>query len=138
MEHYLIGPIEISILNDPSIKYYNISTIYTIQTQGVQILSSVAGPQFNSNSPSHEEQSSPLPYSSYSNISMDTPTNLDHVTRYSNNSHGIFQSEVIFEELKVTKLKKYVLDDLGVEIKDIIKKSRISSYQFEMFHKKFH
>ena len=54
-----------------------------------------------------------------------TLANLDHVTRYSNNSHGIFQSEVIFEELKVTKLKKDLLDDLGVKIKDIIKKSRI-------------
>ena len=54
-----------------------------------------------------------------------TLANLDHVTRYSNNSHGIFQSEVIFEELKVTKLKKDLLDDLGVKIKGIIKKSRI-------------
>ena len=34
----------------------------------------------------------------------------------------IFQSEVIFEKLKVTKLKNDLLDDLRLEIKDIIKK----------------
>ena len=62
---------------------------------------------------------------------MDTPTIHDHVTSYFNNLNKIFQSEVIFEKLKVTKLKKDLLDDLRVEIKDIIKKrSRISSYHF--------
>ena len=53
---------------------------------------------------------------------MDTPTTRDRVTRYSSNSNNIFQSEVIFEKLKVTKLKNDILDDLRVEIKDIIKK----------------
>ena len=53
---------------------------------------------------------------------MDTPTTRDRVTRYSNNSNDIFQSEVIFEKLKVTKLKNDLLDDLRVKIKDIIKK----------------
>ena len=53
---------------------------------------------------------------------MDTPTTRDCVTSYSNNSNDIFQSEVIFEKLKVTKLKSDLLDDLRVEIKDIIKK----------------
>ena len=53
---------------------------------------------------------------------MDTPTTHDHVTSYFNNLNKIFQSEVIFEKLKVTKFKKDLLDDLRVEIKDIIKK----------------
>ena len=53
---------------------------------------------------------------------MDSPTTHDRVTRYSNNSNGIFLSELIFEKLKVTKLKNDLLDDLRVEIKDIIKK----------------
>ena len=53
---------------------------------------------------------------------MDTPTTRDRVTRYSNNSNDIFQSEVIFEKLKVTKSKNDLLDDFRAEIKDIIKK----------------
>ena len=53
---------------------------------------------------------------------MDTPTTRDRVTRYSNNSNDIFQSEVIFEKLKVTKFKNDPLDDLRVEIKAVIKK----------------
>ena len=53
---------------------------------------------------------------------MCTPTTSDRVTRYSNNSNDIFQSEVIFENLELKKLKYVLLDDLIVEIKDIIKK----------------
>ena len=53
---------------------------------------------------------------------MDTLTTHDHVTSYFNNLIKIFQSEVIFEKVKVTKFKKDLLDDLRVEIKDIIKK----------------
>ena len=52
---------------------------------------------------------------------MDTPATRDRVTRYSNNSNNIFQSEVIFEKFKVTKLKNDLLDDLRFEIKDIKK-----------------
>ena len=54
---------------------------------------------------------------------MNTPTTPDHVTTYSNNLNHIFQSEVVLEKLKVTKLKNDLLDDLRVEIKDIIKKA---------------
>ena len=53
---------------------------------------------------------------------MDTPTTRNRVTRYSNNSNGIFQSEVIFEKRRVTKLKNDLPDNLRVEIKGIIKK----------------
>ena len=90
------------------------------QTQGMQILLSLATSQFNpnSNSPLHKK----LPSSSPSNISIDSPTICDRVTSYSKNSNYIFQSEVISEKLKVTKLKNDLLDDLRVEIKDIIKK----------------
>ena len=88
------------------------------QTQGI----SLPTPQFNPNSPLHKKLPSSLVESSPSNISIDTPTTRDRVTSYSNNSNDIFQSEVIFEKLKVTKLKSDLLDDLRVEIKDIIKK----------------
>ena len=138
MEHSLISPVEISInrdkINDPNI----ISTLSThsplaaslmtyrlsiqTQTQGIQTPLSLATPQFNPNSSSHNKLSSSLHESSPSNIPMDTPTARDHVTRYSNNSNGIIQSEIMFEKLKVTKLKNDLLDDLRVEIKDIIKK----------------
>ena len=83
---------------------------------------SQATPQLNSISPTHKKLSSSLLESSPSNISIDTPTTCDRVTRYCNNSNDIFQSEVIFEKLKVTKLKNDLLDDLRVEAKDIIKK----------------
>ena len=53
---------------------------------------------------------------------MDTPTTRDCVTRYYNKSNDVFESEVIFDKLKVTKLKNDLLDDLRVEIKDVIKK----------------
>ena len=88
----------------------------------MQIPDSLATPQFNPNSPLHKKLPSSLVESSPSNISIDTPTTRDRVTSYSNNSNDIFQSEVIFEKLKVTKLKSDLLDDLRVEIKDIIKK----------------
>ena len=137
MEHSLISPVEISInrdkINDP-----NISTLSThsplaaslmtyrlsiqTQTQGIQTPLSLATPQFNPNSSSHNKLLSSLHESSPSNIPMDTPTARDHVTRYFNNSNGIIQSEIMFEKLKVTKLKNDLLDDLRVEIKDIIKK----------------
>ena len=83
---------------------------------------SQATPQFNSISPTHKKLPSSLLESSPSNISINTPATRDHITRYSNNSNDIFQSEVIFEKLKVTKLKNDLLDDLRVAIKDIIKK----------------
>ena len=92
------------------------------QTQGMQIPLSLATKQYNPNSPLHKKLPSSLAESSPSNISIDTPTTRDRVTSYSNNSNDIFQSEVIFEKLKVTKLKSDLLDDLRVEIKDIIKK----------------
>ena len=117
-------------INDPSI---NISTHSThsppaaspttsrlsirTQTQGMQNPKM----QFNSISPTHKKLSPSLLESSPSNISIDTPTTRDRVTRYSNNSNDIFQSEVIFEKLTLTKLKNDLLDDLRVEIKDIIK-----------------
>ena len=83
---------------------------------------SQATPQFNSISPTHKKLASSLLESSSSNISIDTPTTRDRVTRYYTNSNDIFQSEVIFKKLKVTKLKNDLLDDLRVAIKDIIKK----------------
>ena len=105
-------------INNPSI---NISTLSThsppavspttsrlpvqTQTQGMQISLSLATPQFNPNSPTHKKWLSSLLESSPSNISMNTPTTCEGVTRYYNNSNDIFQSEVIFEKLKVTKLK---------------------------------
>ena len=82
---------------------------------------SQATPHFNSISPTHKKLLSSLLESSPSNISINTPTTRDRITRYSNNSNDIFQSEVIFEKLKVTKLKNDLIDDLRVEIKDIIK-----------------
>ena len=122
-------------INDPII---NISTLSTrsppaaspttprlsiqTQTQGIQIPLSLTTPQFNPISPTHKKMPSSLLESSPSNISMDTPTTGDGVIRYSNNSNDIFQSEVIFEKLKVTKLKNNLLDDSRVEIKNIIKK----------------
>ena len=118
-------------INDPSINISLLSTNsppaaspaayrLSIQTQSQGI--SLATPQFNPNSPLHKKLPSSLAESSPSNISIDTPTTRDRVTSYSNNSNDIFQSEVIFEKLKVTKLKSDLLDDLRVEIKDIIKK----------------
>ena len=65
---------------------------------------------------------------------MNTPT-----TRYSNNSNGIFQSEVIFKKPKLAKLKNDLLDDLRVGIKDIIKKELESLHtQLDMFPNKLH
>ena len=75
------------------------------QTQGMQISLSLATPQFNPNSPTHKKWPSSLLESSPSNISVNTPTTCEGVTRYYNNSNDIFESEVIFEKLKVTKLK---------------------------------
>ena len=114
-------------INDPSI---NISTLSTYsppakspttsrlsiqtQTQGMQNPLSQATPQFNLISPTHKKLPSSLLESSPSNISIDTPTTRDRVTRYYTNSNDIFQSEVIFEKLKVTKLKNDLLDDLRV------------------------
>ena len=86
---------------------HDISTTIQTQTQGI----SIATPQFNSNSLLHKKLPSSLVESSPSNISIDTPTTRDRVTSYSNNSNDIFQSEVIFEKLKVTKLKSDLLDD---------------------------
>ena len=88
----------------------------------MQNLLSQATPQFNSVSPTHKKPPSSLLESSPSNISIGTPETRDRVTRYSNNSNDIFQSEVIFEKLKVTKLKNDLLDDLKVAFKNIIKK----------------
>ena len=138
--------------NDPSINISSLSThsppgesttTYRLsiqtQTQGMQIPLLLATPQFNPNSPLHKKLSSSLTESSPSNISIDTPTTCDLVTSYSNNSNDVLQSEVIFEKLKVTKLKNDLLDDLRVEIKDIIKKrTRISSYQLDIFYNKLH
>ena len=108
------------------LQHLSISTISSLsvqaQIQGIQIPSSLATPQFGPNSPSHKKLPSSLLESSHLSISMDTPTTCGHVTRYSNNSNDIFQSEVIFEKLKLTKLKNGPLDDLRIEIKDIIKK----------------
>ena len=78
--------------------------------------------QLSSISPTHKKLSSSLLESPPSNISIDTPATHERVTGYSNNLNDIFQSEVTFEKLKVTKLKNDLLDDLRVEIKDIIKK----------------
>ena len=88
----------------------------------MQILLSLATLQFNPNSPSHKKLPSSLVESSPSNISLDTPATRDRVKSYSNNSNDIFQSEVIFEKPKVTKLKNDLFDDVRVEIKYIIKK----------------
>ena len=122
-------------INNPSI---NISTLSThsppaaspttsqlsiqTQTQGMEKPLPQATPQLNSISPTHKKLPSSLLESSPSNISINTPKTRDRITRYSNNSNDIFQSEAIFEKLKVTKLKNDLLDDLSVEIKDIIKK----------------
>ena len=122
-------------INNPSI---NISTLSThsppaaspttsqlsiqTQTQGMEKPLPQATPQLNSISPTHKKLPSSLLESSPSNISTNTPKTRDRITRYSNNSNDIFQSEVIFEKLKVTKLKNDLLDDLRVEMKYIIKK----------------
>ena len=87
----------------------------------MQIPLSLATPQFNPNSPSHKKLPSSLLESSPSNISMGTPATRDRVTSYSNNSNDIFQSEVIFEKPKATKLKNDLFDELRVEVKDIKK-----------------
>ena len=118
-------------INDPSINISLLSTNsppaaspaayrLSIQTQSQGI--SLATPQFNPNSPLHKKVLSSLVESSPPNISTDIPTTRDRVTSYSNNSNDIFQSEVIFEKLKVTKLVSDPLDDLRVEIKDVIEK----------------
>ena len=119
--------LNIDKINDPSVNITSLSkqsplaaspTTYRLsvqtQTQGI----SLATPQFNPNSPLHKKLPSSLVQSSPANISLDTPTTRDRVTSYSNN----FQSEVIFEKLKVKKLKSDLLDDLRVGIKGIIKK----------------
>ena len=101
-------------------------TIYRLslqtQTQGI----SLATPQFNPNSPLHKKLPSSLVESSLSNISIDAPTTRYRVTSYSKLfqiiSNDIVQSEIIFEKLKVTKIKSDLIDGLRVEIKDIIKK----------------
>ena len=85
-------------INDPSI---NISTLFThsppaaspttsrlsiqTQTQGIQYPLSQATPQLNSVSATHKKLPSSLVESSTSNISIDTPTTRDRVTKYSNN-----------------------------------------------------
>ena len=92
------------------------------QAQVVQIPLSLSTPQFNTNSPTHNKLPSSLLDSPPSKIFIDTPSTRERFTRYSNNSSDIFQSEVMFEKLKVTKLKNDLLNDLRVEIKDIIKK----------------
>ena len=81
----------------------------------------LATPQFNPNSPLYKKLPFSLVESSPSNISINTSTTHDRVTSYSNNSNDFLQSEVIFEKLKVTKLKHDLLDDLRVGIKDKIK-----------------
>ena len=86
---------------------YNISTINTTQTQVLQIPLHLATPQFNTNFSANKLPSS-LCQSLPSNIFIDTPTTRDRVARYSNNSSDIFQSEVMFEKLKVTKLEKVI------------------------------
>ena len=129
--------LNIDKINDPSVNISSLSThsplaasptTYRLsiqtQTQGI----SLATPQFNLNSPLHKKLPSSFVESSPSNISIDTPTTRDRVTSYSNNSNDIFQSEVIFEKLKVTKLKRDLLDNLRVEIKDIIKKELASHH----------
>ena len=96
----------------------------------MQIPLSLATPQFNPNSPSHKKLPSSLIESSLLNISKDTLATRYRVTRYSNSSSDIFQSEVIFEKLKVTKSYNDLLEDLRAVIKNIIKKrTRIFSYQ---------
>ena len=71
----------------------------------MQIPLSLATPLFNLNSSTHNKVPSSLLESSLSNTSMGTPTTRDRVTKYSNNSNDIFQSEVIFEKIKVMKKK---------------------------------
>ena len=86
----------------------------------MQIPLSLATPQFNPISPSRKKLPSYLLESSPSNISTDTPYTRDRVSSYTNNSNDIFQSGVIFEKLKVSKLKKELLDELRIDIKVII------------------
>ena len=88
----------------------------------MEISLSLATSQFKPNSPSHKKLPSSFLELSSSNLSMDPPTIRNRVKRYSINSNDIFQSEVVFEKLKVTKLQNNLLDDLRVEVKDIIKK----------------
>ena len=104
----------------------------------MQIPLSLATPQFNPNSPSHKKLPSSLLESSPSNISMGTLATRDHVTSYSNNSNDIFQSEVIFEKPKATKLKNDLFDELRVEVKDIIKKELESLHTNSTYYNKLH
>ena len=99
---------------------HDISTIYTNTNSRNFAANTIIQPKITIT----QKLSSSLVESSPSNISIDIRTTHDYVTvtSYSNNSNDIFQSEVIFEKLKVTKLKSDLLDDLRVEIKDIIKK----------------
>ena len=122
----------------PPVVSHTTSRISTqTQTQVLQIPLHLATPQFNTNFSANKLPSSLLE-SLPSNIFIDTPTTRDRVARYSNNSSDIFQSEVMFQKLKVTKLKKRSTERLRVEIKDIIKKElRISPYQTDMPHDKF-
>lgn len=121
----------------PPVVSHTTSRISTqTQTQVLQIPLHLATPQFNTNFSANKLPSSLLE-SLPSNIFIDTPTTRDRVARYSNNSSDIFQWEVIFEKLKVTKSYNDLLDDLRAVIKNIIKKrTRIFSYQFDMLHKK--
>ena len=106
------------------------------QTQGMQIPLSLATKQYNPNSPLHKKLPSSLAESSPANISIDNPTTGDGVTVYSNNSNDIFQSEVIFEKLKVTKLKNDLLDDITIEMKEIIKKELESLHTNSTYSKR--
>ena len=69
---------------------------------------------------------------------MGTLATRDHVTSYSNNSNDIFQSEVIFEKPKATKLKNDLFDELRVEVKDIIKKELESLHTNSTYYNKLH
>ena len=84
-------------INDPNINISSLSTLappsaspatsrLSIQTQTQGISLSLATSQFNPILPSHKELLSSLLKSSPSNISMNTPTTRDRVTRYSSNS----------------------------------------------------
>ena len=99
---------------------HDISTIYTNTNSRNFAANTIIQPKITIT----QKLSSSLVESSPSNISIDIRTTHDYVTvtSYSNNSNDIFQSEVIFEKIKVKKLKNDLLDDLRVEIKDIIKK----------------
>ena len=68
---------------------------------------------------------------------MGTPATRDRVTSYSNNSNDIFQSEVIFEKPKATKLKNDLFDELRVEVKGI-KKELESLHTNSTYFNKLH